>query len=437
MNKRASLTTRAVAPTGYPDILGMITNGKLFNIDALQVAVAPRPGSVNAGKPLEAIIFLQNALDVDVDALTRVIVPDTDAAGNKGRFSTKQTGPLRIGLRAGEVGYVTIPIVSAHNAAPGANYALQVELLVEQKVRGGNRRRNANGGAPFVLDELPDDRQEKIKEMLGLNCSITVAGGKPGGNRVILSAPFEVLPPTISGLPQELKASYVSLWSAIDFPDEAELIEKTKALTAVIVPQLNHGNVFFPLLKATQAHFEAANFRLWAGEAVAIAKLLTLVLEVGVAKPDQSGNTVYPRWFLKLCRLLVRNPQAAHNQNQLVMELLYPELVADATEFGFAMLGTVTKEKFGSADEIKGYAHLVSSTLSGKDKTIDFTHVYLPLVLAGIVANNRVTMPQEQLRETINLVATAIEKRANMRTDDTKFIFDLGDDLVERALEQA
>ncbi len=436
MNKRASLTTKAVKTTSYPDILGSITNGQRFNVDVLQVAVAARPSSVNAGSPFEAIIFFQNAANIDVDALTRVIVPETDSAGNRGRFSTKQTVPVRIGLRAGEVGYATIPVVSAHNATPDANYALQVELLVEQKERGAVRMRDENGGTPFVLEELPEDRQEKIIAMRALNYSAATTG-KTAGNRAILLAPFEVLPPTISGLPQELKPSYVSLWSAADFPDEAELIEKTKTLTSAILPQLNHNNVFFPLLKATQSHFEGAQFRLWAGEAVAIAKLLTLVLEVGISQPGADGGVVYPRWYLKMCRLLIRNPQVANNLNLLMMELLYPELVYDATEFGFAMLGTVTKERFGSTQEIADYSRLVSAAVAGKDRTIDVTHVYLPLVLAGIVANNRIAMPQEHIRDTVNLMAMACEKRANLRNDDNKYVFDLADDLIERALEQS
>jgi hypothetical protein len=399
------------------------------------VAIAVRPSSISAGKPFEAVIVFQNAANIDVDAITQIIVPETDSAGNRGRFSTKQTAPLRIGLRPGEVGYATVPIISAHQTVPGPDYAVQIELVVEQKERGAVRVRDANGGIPFLLDELPEDRQEQITAMQGLNYSIATAG-KAAGNKAMLTVPFEILPPAISGLPQELKPSYVTLWTDADFPDETLLIEKTKAITAVIVPQLNRNNVFFSLLKATQDHFEKAQFRLWAGEAVAIAKLLTVVLEIGSAHADATGGQTHPHWFIKLCRLLVRNPQAAHDLNRLVMDLIYSDLVYDATIFGFAMLGTVTKEQFGSADEISEYAHHMASILT-REQSIDFSHVYLPLVLGGIVANARASMPQEQLRETINLIATACEKRANLRTDDNKFIFDLADDLIERALEQS
>src|SRR5262245_60584033 len=116
-----------------------MTDGKHLSVDVLQVAIAVRPASISAGKPFEAVIVFQNAANIDVDALTKIIVPESDSGGNRGRFSTKQTAPLRIGLRAGEVGYATVPIVSAHQTVPGANYALQIEILVEQKERGAAR----------------------------------------------------------------------------------------------------------------------------------------------------------------------------------------------------------------------------------------------------------------------------------------------------------
>jgi hypothetical protein len=435
VNKRASVTTKTVKTVNYPDVLGAITGGQRLNLDVLQVAVSVRPPSVNAGTPFDAIVLLQNMASIDVDALIRLLVPEMDLAGHRGRFSTKLTRPIRIGLRPGEVGCANLPLLATHQTAPGGSYQLQVEIQAEQKQRGAVHVRDPKGGMPLSLEELSEARQQDIRAMQGLRYSVTTVG-RTSGNKATLAAPFEILPPTISGLPQDLKPAYITLWSIADYPDEAMLIEKVEPITSVLLPRLVHSNVFFPLLKATQPRFEAAQFRLWAGECVAIAKLLTLVLEMGIpqAGPGEPPP-VYPRWFVKLCRLLVQNPHAGSQIDHLVSESLYPELVYDAVMLGFTMLKTVTSGQFGSNEELIVYANQIVSALSGKGEALDFTHVYMPLVLAGLVSNTRITMPTEQTRDTVSLLATAVERRASVKDSSNKFVFDMADDLIERALE--
>ncbi len=431
MNKRASQSMKATKPVNYPDVLGAITNGQRLNLDPLQVAVATRPPAIHAGSAFDAIVLLQNTVDVDVDAVIRLLIPEMDLAGHRGRLSTKLVRPIRIGLRPGEVGCANMPILTTHQTAPGNSYKLQVEVQVEQKQRGGTHVRDANGGATLVFEELSEERQQDIKAMRGLNYSVATVG-KAAGAKATLVATFEILPPEISGLPQDLKPAYITLWTAADYADESVLLERVQPLTSVLLPKLNRSNVFFPLLKATQPHFENAQVRLWAGEAVAIAKLLTFVLETGIPKTGEGG---YPRWFVKLCRLLNQNPQAAAQIDRLVADLLYLELIYDAAMLGFAMLMTVSKEPFGSSEEMIGYGNQLVASLTGKGEPLDLVRVYLPLVLAGLVVNTRVTMPQEQTRETISLIASAREKRANEEDSSNRFVFEFADDLIQRALE--
>jgi hypothetical protein len=115
--------------------------------------------------------------------------------------------------------------------------------------------------------------------------------------------------------------------------------------------------------------------------------------------------------------------------------VLYLELLHDAAMLGFAMLSTVTREQFGSQEEMTAYANGLVASLSNKGDPLDLTHVYIPLVLAGLVANARVVMPQEQVRDTVNLLVKAREKRAAEKNSDNEFVFTMLDDLIDRALE--
>jgi hypothetical protein len=435
VNKRASLTVKAVPTGNYPDVLGAITAGEHLNIDVLQVAIAARPSTVGAGKALDALVVLQNASNIDVDAVIRLSVPESDLAGNKGRFTTTLTKPIRIGLRPAEVGVANLPLLCSQQTMPGDNYQIQLELQVEQKQRGPARVRDLNGGTVLHLEDLPEERQQGIAALRGLRYSTSTIG-RVSGNRATITAPFEVLPPVIAELRQDLKPGYSTLWTIADYPDEGMIVDKVKDLTAAILPSLTRNNIFIPTLKTTQEHFEAAGFRLWAGEGIAIAKLLTLVLEMGVLPADKGATLpIYPRWYIKLCRLLIQNPQSAAHLESLIAENLYSELIHDAVTLGFSMLTTVTKQEFGSAEEMTDYAKQLVASLSGRGEAIDFTHAYLPLVLAGIIANGRVSMPQEQIRDTASLMATARDNRAGMIDDSNKFLFDMADDLITRALE--
>src|SRR5262249_44428728 len=187
------------------------------------------------------------------------------------------------------------------------------------------------------------------------------ASGKRGGSKALLVAPFEIQPAALSGLPQALKPGYTTLWTIADSPDEAQLAEKVQPMTSAILPQLRRENVFFALLKTTQTRFDQGGYRLWAGEAVMIAKLLTLVLEMGIQQPGAKGagaeagaegQVNYPRWFVRLCRVLLENPRAASQIEPLVADALYLDLVYDSVLLGFAMLTTVTKQEFGTPGEM-------------------------------------------------------------------------------------
>jgi hypothetical protein len=197
-------------------------------------------------------------------------------------------------------------------------------------------------------------------------------------------------------------------------------------MMAGLLQQLTRDNVFFPLLKATQPHFEKARYRLWAGEAVAVAKLMTLVLETGPLSP------AHPRWPDALNRLVGANPQAANPANieALLGKELYPELAYDAAIWGFTTLMTFTGEDFGSPEEMAEYADGLANSVSGSGDPLDLIHAYLPLVLGGIAINAQVVMPGEDPRDTMRLYARARDKRAGEGDEGSQFIIDLADNLI-------
>ncbi len=114
--------------------------------------------------------------------------------------------------------------------------------------------------------------------------------------------------------------------------------------------------------------------------------------------------------------------------------MIFHDVVRDAVRLGLTMVETVTGEHFGDAAEQEDYAEAVVRRM--QEGGLDFAHTYLPLVLAGLIANARVVMPKEQPRQTIYLLQKAREERAGEADADNGPIFAMTDQLIERALDQ-
>jgi hypothetical protein len=431
VNRRSTTTVPPAKAVNYPDVLGAITGNQRLSVNALQVATAIRPPSVSAGSQIEAVVLLQNTLNIDVDAVIHIILPDTDLSGARGRFSTHMTKPVRIGLRAGEVGYATFPVSVGHQVTPSPDYVLEVDISVEQKGRLPSPVRDSNGGIPFDIGSLSENRRHTFESISGLKYSIRPAAATTAIAAHVL-APFEVRSAAIAGLPTELKPNYIMLWSAEDFLDDDALVKKVKPVFDRMLPNLTHEKLFFLMLKATQHHFEGVGYRLWAGEAIAITKPLLHLIDIGVA---DSKNGQYADWFLKLSKAILDDPMIAKDAEKVMTETLYFDLITASARLAFEHLAGALGEAVGSAEEIDDFIAKLIQALKQEGQFLNMARVYMPLVLGGIITNTQLVMPQEQVHETASMIAYALEKRAAERDDENAFVFDLANDLVSKALE--
>jgi hypothetical protein len=281
---------------------------------------------------------------------------------------------------------------------------------------------------------------------MGLDYSAEVTADSrrgPAANRAVLYLPFAVDKPTIAGLPEDMKPGFTRLWTEADYMDEARLVEMQTALAERALPHLNRMTAFFPLLRNTQDRFTAAGYRLWAGEAVLIAKLLSMALEAGHHMTVVGHVEPMPtRWFIALCTALVRAPDLADRLRRdadaaghLISETLYLDLLRDACLLGFSMLTTVSRQHFGDEAEMEAYIGRLAASLATSNPPLDMGRVYVPLVLAGLLVNGRVVMPEEYPPETVGLVRRALDKRANERNDRTESVFSMASDLMQRVDE--
>jgi hypothetical protein len=416
------------ASPNYPDLLGAVTGGARFTLDFVQCALALDPPQVAAGRFIELVLLLQNASDIDIDVVAAPDLPQRDLNNNRGRFATK-SARLRIGLRPAEVGYLRLPVSTSPTTAPGPGYTMGMALDIKRLGKHPQRIRAEAGGGPFAVQELPELTQQHLETLRALRFSVD-----SGSKKHIIQAPFEVLPPAVSPL-RELKPDWSSLWTMRDYMDDYAIAQKVWPHVESVLPKLHRETIFMPLLKSTQDRFNACGYPLMPPEAIYITKLLTLILEMGIQEPTPAEpQPPWPRWFARMCRLLFQEPALAAQVEPLVSRVLYPDLIYDAILYAFSSISIVTNESFGAPDEAASYAQRVVAALI--DETpLGFDQTYFPLVLGGLIANTRITMPREQPRETVFILSKALDNRRAERNDDNHFVFEIAGQLVERALD--
>lgn len=414
----------------YPDILGAITGGPRLNVDGVQCALTVRPIQVPSGQMFEVVLLLQNTYDVNVDVAIKTELPDRDLAKHKNPFTAKPE-KLLIGLRPAEVGFVVLPVESAQGTQPGKGYSVALEMKVkvvpEDKKQKPQLIRAGTGGGSFKVQDLSDATKTHMKTMRALRWSIEAKAKK-------IQSPFIVIPPAVAGLTVP-KADWVSVWTMADYADDYTIAQRVWEPVKKATALLKRDQVFMPLLKATQERFQACGYPLLPPEAIYVTKSLVLVLEQPVMPPtDVDPHPEWPRWFTKLCRVLTQEAALENQPDVLAARFLYADLVHDTIIHGFSSVSAVTNENFGSPTEIERYADDLVDAL-GQKQPLDIARAYLPLVMAGVIANTRVTMPREQVRETVFTLSKALEKRASEKNQDNTFIFDITSKLIERALD--
>lgn len=422
----------------YPDVLGTLTRGVHKSFDYIECALSTRPDVVSSGDRFEAVLLIQSLVNEEVDVRVELEFPKTDKNNRKGVFSSSSTR-LLVGLQPAEVGYVTLPLSVSPNAAPADNYEISVKIAVK-RYRGSTgligraqEIRSQSDRIPFKPSVISSHAMQDNYESLR---SLSFSADDHLKKQMLFDTFAVIKPekPVLASL-KAPQAGWVSLWNIADHLDDNNLLLRAHDELATMMPQLRRESIFKPLLKSTQAAFEQARYPLHVAEAIHITKLLTLVVEIG-AKQFEEGKVPdpVPSWLAEAARVLVQESRFAHQGVYMVSKQIYGEVLRYAILHGFSMVGTVMNEEFGTREELYEYADdIVEAVQSGGD--LNFAQTYLPLVAAGVIANNRVTMPGEQVRDTLHLMHRTLQERMSEKSPNNTMVFDVTNALIDRGLD--
>lgn len=430
----------------YPDVLGAITGGERCNIGVAQAALAVRPRVARAGRPFEVILLLQNACDAAVDVTTTLHLPDVDAKKQRGKFLTRNV-KLVIGMAPAEVGYVVLPASTLPDTAVSDAYKVAVDVDVKT-LQKPNRIRQADGGGAFSVDYLKPEAKEQFESLKSLTFSTTKRLG-----RNIIEAPLNLMSGTLGQI-TDFKPGWVSICRLVDYGDPRPMLHRYADLMRIsILPRMKRHETFLPLLETTKNKFSEADFPLYEAEAVLIAKLLTLILEYAAPGENAHGfvtagnyaispliernplsiETVpeLPHWAQGMLQLVDRDSRVAYHPILAINKLLYEELLYDATVHAFDLVERETGEDLGSPMEMAGYARTLVSMVKNKEP-LGFSRVYLPLVLGGILVNDKMPASKESPLDLLRSLSQALDARADELGEDEAALIDMTKRLIDR-----
>ncbi len=401
----------------YPDVLGTITGGPRLNVDAAQCAFAVYPRSTAIGQPFEALVLLQNACDKPIQVNVTLQLPRKDSAGNRVSLITPKDAIL-VNLQPAETGILHIPIVPHLPTQPGTDNLLGVKFEVRAP-KDAKPVRSLQGGRAAAALNMSPVRLNILREV-GFNAVMR----EPG----FLIAKFNIIPGQVEAAPTPAPR-YESLWTTTELGKEQAKYKAQAEQAQKIANTLTRTRVLRPLIETTQKRFAQTNLPLYPGECLFIAKLMTYVMEEGL-ELEAGFSLAEARWFNRLTAIV--GDQALLNDDDQLVETLYPGVIHDAVRLGLNMVERSARQTFGTPQEHVAYADQVLSALEG-GIPVDLEHVYLPLVLAGLMLNAQVKSSRENLWESLAQIREAWQARTAQITGESAVVAELFNRFITEA----
>ncbi len=421
----------------FPDILGELTRGERVQFTPVDAAVALRPRTPRVGKPFEIIVLLQNTLAAPVDVIVSLRLPEQDTKKQNGQFIAHNNRVV-VGMKAAEVGYLSLSAMTLPTTVPGDLYKFTVEIQAKPQAKE-RRIRTPESGTTIPIDVLPERSREEFAALKSL-----VYVTKKTLGRSMIEAPLPLFGSGISPMNATSRAGWNSLWALTDTPDARPMMYVYgDDLLLETFPRVRRQQSYRPLLQATYEHFRVAGFDLYEPEAAVIAKLLALLLEY--AAPVESGHGYanagrysvapmlinnpmelnpapeLPRWVLGMLRSIDSSAGNARDPMPLLAGTLYPALAYDAARFAFTLVARETGENLGDEAEQAQYANELAQALAQDDQALplNFSRVYLPLIIGGLFINEQMPIAREAPEELVSSLTRILTQRAPFLPDET------------------
>lgn len=405
----------------YPDVLGVLAGERMAVEGVLHSALGVQPAVIMLDQPFEALILLQSLIDQPLTVKLALRTPTRTAEGGLLNFFTPRPR-LSFTLPGGDCGLLHLPVVPQLPTPAGKRYSLRIDIAVE-KPDVFRPVRPPSGGEPPRQWAIPAERLEALR-------AIPFGAKQPGEHQ--LGGQFAVRPGEITTIPTPPQPRYEPLWTVKNLAEEQQELQAMAGEALRFARGLDRGAVHVALLELTQNVFSDAGQPVHPGEAIFITKALAYAASDGL-ELEEGFALAEGRWFHRLCRLMTDDPGVVNDLDRL-LELLYTAILHDAVRLAFNVVGRNTGVDFGDSAEQADYAARLVAALETEGEAAP-EHVYVPLVLAGVLLNAIVTRPGENPWRSLDTLREAREGRRSQVGEGFDEVFDILDILIGKATQ--
>lgn len=389
----------------YPDVMNdVLEASERFESGAVQYLAAAPERPVHAGWVFDTSLVLQNVMEVPAKVDVRVVLPQVTRKLRRlpqPLFEVYRSD-IHLTLTSGEVGELTLPI-QVHAHVPPGEYEFALEVRSETEDEG--RRVRAQQGERRVGEIM-------IRYPQGMRIAQIASWGYEAKSALRQVVPFSISESTESTGEAALKPLFRSLWTPEDWDVFAEARQEANDRRVYAVPQLKPEAVYLRFMEQAESLFSASGIAMHVGEAVFVAKILTYTVTYMLGQSEWQDCLLVPIYaYARLTN------QPTDDALWLVTELGLTHVVELAIALGFALAEDSLDRQIWSATEQRAVREFVADSL-GEGKPLPTEFLYLPLILGGLAAADRVQLDGEDLGESLRVLRKAKDERAELFGDE-------------------
>ena len=386
----------------YPDIIGEYINApQRYEVNGLQYVGMFEPEQLSMGGVSNLILFLQNAADAEMEVTLKLSPPQSGAFRSHEMLHIEDQ-TITQKLDKAEVGFLSIPITTNEKSKTG-----QVSITVEVgvKVAKGVGVRHSRK-KPVLPNKLFDD-------LVGLNLVRVVGVNYNTKNGKKNKFDLNIVAGAGENQTKNLAYQYQTLWTFDDGIGLNKARMQINDQRAKIFDDLKLEAIFTALYAESQERFAECGLLLRIGEAIAMGKILTYTVQYFLQNADLQDALLCPMW-----EMAIEHNIPTTETLDVLRYVGYDHILRLAMSLSFGLIAQVSKGKqTWPSEERRGLIGFISESLAQGD-TLEDDFLYLPLMFGAININTQVTLPGEDIEQSLQLLAQARQARPNLFTDE-------------------
>jgi len=402
----------------YPDIMGdYIDARQRFDAGGLHYICSLEPASIAPGGLTELLFLMQSSMDVPLEVALQISFPArTGRLGRSVQFETDQP-ELGINVAAGEVGLLRVPFKCGPDTLHG-RYGIKVTFKATASGPGGRIRPLRSQGRLG---------RSLIRDPVGLGIAPIIGVGfvAEPQTRQILQLEVAGEPVTPEG---DLALDFESLWTTDQLPLQRKAQHEVSDRRMHILHKLTADVLYAAFWQESQSLFEGAGVSLRVGESLFLARILAYTARTFLNTGDWADALLVPIWMEAL-----RNDLPTGDPLWVMVQVGYEHLLRLSTAISFGLIDRAMGREVWSNEEQRGVTDLLSSTVCRGQGTLPPEFLYLPLILGGLAVAKEMTLPEEDLDHSLQLLAQAYRDRAAVFDGEVALVNDLFEQLMPAA----